>query len=235
MIPYIGSKFGLSEFILPKTPINSKNWIEPFGGSFGLFFAMDIDKYPSTEFIYNDINPLNCDLFNSLKYPKFINKIKSTFIDKEIFMKSYIDVNSSSRIDRSLAWLIILSCSNIKDLMSKEFMGTFKFDMIKQKIEKYNKYFNRIKIHNMDYKKVIKKYDSEDSFFYIDPPYFGYENYYYNNTFTSHKELNEVVKSIKGKWALSYYSFPEMMSYYSEFKIQSKKLPNSEEFLITNY
>ncbi|WP_455757856.1 DNA adenine methylase [Sulfurimonas sp.] len=45
----------------------------------------------------------------------------------------------------------------------------------------FRKWSNRLKyvtIENMKFEELIKKYDKEDSFFYLDPPYYNFENYY---------------------------------------------------------
>jgi site-specific DNA-adenine methylase len=64
----------------------------------------------------------------------------------------------------------------------------------------------------MDCRDLIRKYDSPTAFFYIDPPYFNLENYYTKNEFgyQDHNDLLNVMKAAKGRWALSYYYFPEL-------------------------
>ena len=66
MIPYLGNKSTLSDFLKQYVPKNPTKWVEPFGGGFNLFFTLDLKEYPDTEFYYNDINPLNCILFEQI-------------------------------------------------------------------------------------------------------------------------------------------------------------------------
>ena len=246
MIPYLGNKSTLSDFLKQYIPKNPTKWVEPFGGGFNLFFTLDLRDYPDTEFYYNDINPLNCILFEKLKNDDFIQLVKSTNITKELFEESYdnlIDKTKKSKkkvivVDNSekkaLSWLIILCCCDIKDIMNKEFKGNSLFEILKYKLSHYSEYFKRIKVSNIDYKEVLKQHDSEDTFFYIDPPYVGFENYYLHNTFkgNSHIELSEELKNLKGKWLLSYYKFDKLEEWYSNYKVVSKRHNLSEEFLI---
>jgi DNA adenine methylase len=118
--------------------------------------------------------------------------------------------------------------------MSKDFRGNSNFEILKYKLSRYKEYFERITITNLDYKDVLIKYDSEETFFYLDPPYYGFENYYVNHNFEqkSHSELSEQLKTIKGNWLLSYYKFDQLEDWYSAHKIVSKKHNLSEEFLI---
>jgi DNA adenine methylase len=246
MIPYLGNKSTLSDFLKQYVPKNPTKWIEPFGGGFNLFFTLDLKQYPDTEFYYNDINPLNCILFEHLKNDDFIKLIKSTNVTKELFEDSYnnlVDKTKKSKkkviiVDNSeekaLSWLIILCCGDIKDLMSKEFKGNSVFEMLKYKLSHYSEYFKRIIVSNVDYKEVFNQHDSEDTFFYLDPPHVGFEDYYINNSFKgeSHSELSKELKNLKGKWLLSYYKFDKLEEWYSNYKVVSQKHNLSEEFLI---
>jgi len=237
MIPYIGNKSSLSDFILPECPKNPRYWIEPFGGMMGLFFSLDLRDYPNTKFIYNDINPLNCDLIESLKDEDFIQMIKETSVDLEVFLKSFDMIQSEEIKERSLNWLIILCCGDMKDLFAKDFRGGSSFETIKFKVDYYKDYFERIKVERLDYKKLIKKYDSRrDVFFYLDPPYKNFEKYYVNHNFddSQHLELSDLLKNINSNWILSYYKFDELKDWYSDYQIKSKKHNLSTEYLIIN-
>ena len=190
MIPYLGNKSGLSDFIKPHIPKNIETYIEPFGGGFNLFFTLDLNDYPNTQFIYNDINPLNSNLFEHLKKDTFIKKIKLVTVTKEIFENAYLNLESTNK---------------------------------------------NIKVLNLDYKKIFKKFDNDNAFFYLDPPYVGYENYYINHNFigdNSHIELSNELKKLKGKWVLSYYNFDNLPILYNDYKILSKKHNLGEEYLI---
>ena len=269
MIPYLGNKSTLSDFLKQYIPKNPTKWVEPFGGGFNLFFTLDLKEYPDTEFYYNDINPLNCILFEHLKNDDFIQLVKSTYVNKDLFCQCFDNLeskvqpvevlklestkskskNKSSQeesepitekvqIDNTqlmaLSWLIILCCGDIKDIMSKEFKGNSTFEMLKYKLSHYSKYFERIKVSNIDYKEVLNQHDAEDTFFYLDPPYVGFEDYYINHTFKreSHNELSKELKKLKGKWLLSYYKFDKLEEWYSNYKVVSQKHNLSEEFLI---
>ena len=55
--------------------------------------------------------------------------------------------------------------------------------------------------------KVIKRYDSPDTFFYLDPPYFGsIQGYVHKIDQTFQDDLVALLKTIKGKFILSGYN-----------------------------
>jgi DNA adenine methylase len=80
-------------------------------------------------------------------------------------------------------------------------------------------------------------YDSESTFFYVDPPHMGKEDYYINNDFNrnSHYELAETLNNIKGKFLLSYYYFDGLEDLYPKCKIDSKVTLMGTEYIIMNY
>jgi site-specific DNA-adenine methylase len=92
-------------------------------------------------------------------------------------------------------------------------------------------------IEKLDYIDVIKKYDSKETFFYVDPPYMNKEKYYINHDFTpdSHSELAKVLNNIKGRFILSYFYFDGLKELYPNCKIEKKFTIMGTEYIIMNY
>ena len=76
---------------------------------------------------------------------------------------------------------------------------------------------------NIDFEELITKYDAEDTYLYLDPPYFRPDEngeddakrlFWYGadkeGMFgpASHRRLLELIKKSKSRWSLSYYYFP---------------------------
>lgn len=131
-----------------------------------------------------------------------------------------------------------------------------KFTSFKNKLknEKYQKLFESITVvENLDFEDLLKKYDSSTTYFYMDPPYYivGEGNYYSNHDFTrqDHERLANTLKSLSGKWSLSYYDFPQLSEWFPKDEyVWEKKLfakaaaakkgvsqNMGEELLIMNY
>lgn len=102
-------------------------------------------------------------------------------------------------------------------------------------------------IENQDFEVLIKHYDSNESFFYCDPPYYTSE-YVYACGFTweDHKRLAKALLNMKGLFLLSYNDCPEIRElykgcYFFDFKrvhsMRQKYEAGSEfpELLIANY
>jgi site-specific DNA-adenine methylase len=102
-----------------------------------------------------------------------------------------------------------------------------KLDVLIDKLKK-NKYTQKLQsiteFHNIDFEELINKYDSEDTYLYLDPPYARFNEekgeddakrlFWYgadaDGVFgpASHRRLLELLKKTKCRWSLSYYYFP---------------------------
>ena len=75
-------------------------------------------------------------------------------------------------------------------------------------------------VENQDFETLIKHYDRPDAFFYADPPYFSTEDMYeVGFGWDDHVRLRETLKSIKGKFLLSYNDCPEIRELYEGFSL----------------
>ncbi len=239
LVPYLGEKSKFANFITPNIPEEISTYVEPFGGMFGVFFALDFTKFKNVNFVYNDQNHLNYLLFKNLRSEKFIELVKSTKVDEEYYrfcLKNLILEKDEMYL--SLYWLVILCCSSPYEIGKESWRDNTEFEIFKMKYKAYKYHLDKINsIENDDYKKIIEKYDSENTFFYVDPPYMGKEEYYINHSFTrdTHKELSKVLNNIKGKFLLSYYYFDGIEEYYPNCKFDSKMTIMGTELIIMNY
>ncbi len=236
MISYIGGKSRIGTWIRDYVPDNIERYIEPFGGMFWLFFKLDLPSYKNLkEVVYNDFNPLNVNLINCVRNHDKFSEIISTIPSQkvELFNQYQSEIFSSDfRIDLSnpdfetgykYAYILSQNWSGTNPEKGKfiDLRGKYKskFDSFKEKLinPKWIKYFDMISItENMDFQDVISKYDSPTSYFYCDPPYYGTESYYANHEFglETHERLSNTLKSISGRFSLSYYEFPQLLKWF---------------------
>jgi site-specific DNA-adenine methylase len=103
-----------------------------------------------------------------------------------------------------------------------------KLEVLISKLEKgkYNAKLQSITdFYDIDFEELITKYDSDETFLYLDPPYARFDPgkgldddaqrlLWYGaddaDTFgpASHRRLLELIKKSKARWSLSYYYFP---------------------------
>lgn len=253
MVSYIGSKNRISKFIIPFIPNDIETYVEVFGGAYWVYFNMDLKKFPNLKtIVYNDINPLNSNLFKCVQedpnklfelceYIPIENEELYYQYQKELFPTPIINEPDYHMAYKYVYLLSQLWSGNNPEkgkmvrnggYISKSnavYLG--KFDIFRNKLqdEKWIKMFQSINfVENMDYKDVINKYDSPTTYFYIDPPYYNTEKYYSNHQFgiNEHIELISLIKTMNGKFSLSYYDFDLL----SEWLPKDKYRWESKEF-----
>ena len=92
-------------------------------------------------------------------------------------------------------------------------------------VEEYAKRLEQVQIENRDALKIIQIWDSKDSFFYCDPPYFNSDmGHYKGYTEKDFENLLQVLSTIKGKFLLSSYPSELIEKYARKFKWHTKKI-----------
>lgn len=272
MISYIGGKSRIGSWIKNYIPIDINTYVEPFGGMYWTFFNLDIERYTKLKkVVYNDFNPLNVNIFNCVRdYKTFYEVIKNYDSQKsnlfylyqdELFSKNLNLDLSKPNYDLACKYIYLLtqvwSGTNVEKGKFIDLKGKYKskFDTFKDKLQnpKWQKYFDKItNVENLDFEDVIKKYDSPESYFYCDPPYYNLgEKYYVNHEFniSTHERLANNLKNINGKFSLSYYDFDLLHNWFpkNQYKWDSKEFSKAAaaksgklqtkgvELLIMNY
>jgi DNA adenine methylase len=248
MLSYIGGKSKIGKWINEYYPKDMETYVETFGGMFWCFFNMDLKLYSNLkEVVYNDFNPLNHNLFKCVQNPsellKAVNNIpcqqrdesvtpsiyKEQFdsFQKELFASGFTINNVDYEVAAKYAYILTSIFSGSKPETSGfiDLKGNYKskFLTFRDKLSKpdWVEHFNKItKVENMDFEDVIKKYDSESTYIYLDPPYWKTENYYSNHDFDrkDHERLANVLHQVKGKFSLSYYDFELLHTWFPETK-----------------
>ena len=280
MISYIGGKARISKWIVPYIPRDIETYVEPFSGMFWVFFKMDLHHYPNLKtVVYNDFNGLNSNLFSCCKeydrmwdemskYPcqqLGVEDTPTTYEEmfneyqKEVF-HSGITITDDNKFEVAAKYVYVLtqifSGSKPETSSYMDYKGKYRCKVLifmdKLKDRKYRSHFDKITfVENMDFQEVIEKYDSEKTYFYVDPPYWKTENYYSNHDFdrNDHERLADSLKSISGKFSLSYYDFPILRVWFPkhEYVWEMKEFAKAasaksgvkqnmgEELLVMNY
>jgi len=136
----------------------------------------------------------------------------------EEFISIYIPNNIETYVE-PFAGSFAVACYLIEDRIKD---GTEPKKLIYNDINRYDLTIYADKVHHLDYKKIFEMYDSVDTFFYLDPPYFKKEYLYdgcgdYTKQF--HIELRDILKNIKGKFLLSYEDGSFIRELYKDFNI----------------
>lgn len=216
----MGGKFRLRKKIIEKIP-NHICYVEPFFGAGWVYFGKD----PSKVEIINDIDGDIVNLFRIMKeHPlEFERLLQYEIISREKF-SDYKNVNTSylTDIQRAIRFLYMISNSFASKGISFGYTATGK-PQKKLFVENVLEIRERLKntiIENKDVMDIIKRYDRETTFFFLDPPYIDTMGYKDKFTIEDHEKLRDELKKVKGNFLLTINDCDESKRIYKDFNIE---------------
>jgi len=188
--------------------------------------------------IYNDLNPLlanfyHCAVTDTKRLLRLLESTLGSDTDrfreyqKELFTDQ--PVINPPDFDLALKFIYLqtqvfagtpLSSKCVPYFVDVKTRGRYpsKYDTIIKKLRDrkvIDRLSNITEVTQQDCIDVIDRWDSEDTLFYVDPPYHDKE-FYYSQAFPKHKheQLADRLKNIQGRFALSYYDFDDLHQFY---------------------
>jgi DNA adenine methylase len=232
----VGSKKPIANKIINMIPPH-EIYVEPFVGSGAIYWT----KEQSKKEVINDLDKQLMNNYKLLKRTKERN-FKS---DLDTVDEIQRHVNTVHNTDGGrLLKEIAISCNTFGNTGRG---GIYKpsnpYNKLKN-IDEYQKRMDNTTILNQDYKTVIKKYDSPQTFFFLDPPYESSEKLYKKGSF-NFAELNNVLENIKGEFLLTLNDSKNIRTIFRGFKITGITVPargnkgigvkDRKELIIKNY
>ena len=196
-----GGKRVLAHKIASYIPYH-KTYVEPFAGGGAVFFAKDDspkevlnDRDPEIAFMYRFIRDHTPEDRKALARRDWVIrketherlKAMTPATDRDRFYKNYYLTRSSYGKQRGESF------NPANEGVRIDFPAN---------VERAQKRLHKVSIHNKDYSKVLKKYDSPHTFFYMDPPY--PEKYNFRDYGFEEEKFLKTLKGLKAKWIVSY-------------------------------
>lgn len=244
MIGYIGGKSYLSKWVISHFPENYQDntYCEVFGGGGWVLFRKD----ESNVEIYNDLDSNIVNLFRIIRdnYDEFKHRAEWSLHSREMYQEAkakLADDKFLSDMERAMYYAIRQTQSFAGNgstwgyQITAERITSGKWRPFLNRLDLINARLKRVQIECLDFEKVIKKYDTPNTLFYCDPPYFGAEHYY-NVPFSKedHERLADLLKSIKGKFVLSYYDNEFVNGLYKGLNRDLKDVPKHSSGITVN-
>lgn len=247
-ISWTGGKKLLRKKVLEAFPEQGafQRYIEVFGGAGWILFSSV--KHAKME-VYNDRDGNLVNLFRCVKYhPQELRReLEFILVSREQFFdaKEQMEARGLTDIQRAARFYILIKESFGSDIQT---FGVRPKDMANaiEYISEVSKRLRMVVIENQDFGRILETYDKQESFFYLDPPYYQTEKYYKERFLPEdHIRLKKKLKGLKGKFLLSYNDCPYIRELYKEYEIlevdrahnllQGKEKPRYKELIIKNY
>jgi DNA adenine methylase len=237
----IGGKHKVAPLLVEKFP-PFQTYVEPFVGSGQVFLALPLEK--KKKYILNDVDE---DIYHLWKDVTKVSKLSLVQLPWEGNRERYYALRKQKlkeplwRLYRNL-YLSFYSFSGDKSggyadkkcVRGKKFLDNF--EALQTKVKHAH-------IYKGDYRRIVQKFDSSTTLFYLDPPYYGKEALYEGQGIDP-KELLNVCRGIRGQFILSYNADPYIEELFRPFfSIYELEIPYTSgnhkkahtEWVMTNF
>ncbi len=223
IFPWPGGKSWAAKYVLP---LISKHtcYVEPFAGGLAILLA----KEPSALEIVNDINS---DLINFFRCAQFhrdelIKELQFVLNSREEFI-ALKQQRGLTDIQRAARWFRIQTLSFAGDgdsfaVQRKSGGGAARSRRaLLDKLDALNDRLDRVVTEHLDWRHCLELYDSDETFFFVDPPYLGGQIKNYKAWGKADLEaLRDCLVALKGKWLLTINDCEAARSLFQEMKIK---------------
>lgn len=231
-ISYYGGKQKLATTILKLIPEHNL-YCEPFVGGAAIFFA----KNASNVEVINDTNKEMINFYRTVQtdFVSLEKEIQITLHSRDLFRKASVIFNNPDMFNEiKRAWAVwTLAAQGFASMLD----GSWGYDVKKatttKKISNKREGFTpelAIRLQNAqiectDALRIIRSRDSEDSFFYCDPPYYNSDCGHYDGySLDDFENLLKLLSEVKGKFLLSSYPSPILKEYSKKMGWDTIKL-----------
>lgn len=231
-LTYYGGKQMLSKLIVSLIPKHNL-YCEPFFGGGAVFFA----KEPSNVEVINDTNGHLINFYKEIKtnFKKLDVEIRNTLHSREHHQAARIVLSYPQLFNETKrAWAIwTLANQSFASKLNgswgyekKENKSAIQLNSKRNAFSKvYAERLEKVQIECRDALEVIRAFDSKDTFFYLDPPYFNSNmGHYKGYTEEDFEKLLIVLSKIKGKFLLSSYPSDTLTKYTTKYEWVSKRI-----------
>jgi DNA adenine methylase len=247
----MGGKSQLAKHIVSIIP-EHEAYAEVFAGAGWVFFAKPESRYESI----NDINSDLVAFYRVLQYhvEEFCRQFKWMLSSREWFndWNRQMTAGGLTDIQRAARFYYLQRQCFGGDIMDRTFgRSTHKAPRInllrlEEELSSVHLRMVRVTVENLPWQDYVARYDSPTTFFYLDPPYHGFESIYGKDIFARDEftALADRLCAIRGKFLLSINDVEDIRRTFAVFNVRevqttypSRKMREKavRELLISNY
>jgi DNA adenine methylase len=247
--PYVGGKARLAKRLTAEIErVPHKLYAEPFVGMGGVFLRRQ--RRPQCEAI-NDLSGDVSTFYRILQrhYVAFLDMLRFQITSRAEFERlKRTDPTTLTDLERAARFLYLQRTTygglregvfGVRPLRS----GTIDITRLQPLLEEFHERLAPVVLESLPFDDFMRRYDREETFFFIDPPYYGVEGLYGKELFCrdDYETLLARLRSLKGKFLLTINDRPETREIFADFAIEPVKLRYTvshtvgEELLVSNF
>ncbi|TCP30678.1 DNA adenine methylase [Sphingomonas sp. BK235] len=225
--PYLGGKRNLAKrlcAIIDATP--HRTYVEPFVGMGGIFLRRG--RAAPAEVI-NDISRDVSNLFRVVRrhFEPLVDELELLLTSRDEFERQrLVDPDTLTDIERAARFLYLQRISFGGKVTGRTFgvdrntPSRFNYGKLRAEIRALGARLAPVTIERLPYADLIRRYDSGETLFYLDPPYWGCEDDYGADVFArgDFEQLADQLAGIRGKFVLSINATEGSRAVFSRFR-----------------
>jgi DNA adenine methylase len=228
-ISWMGGKRQLRREILKRLP-EHRVYVEPFCGAAWVFFG----KERSDVEVLNDKSGELTNFWRCVRErpAELAEAVRWSLSSKADFLlERDADLSGLSEIQRAARFYFLVRLAYGSRMVGAGFgfsrhrRSRFDAGTLRESLERAHERIQRVWVLNDDVETVIERTDGTDTLFYCDPPYL-LQGRYYEHEFSAadHERLAQTLRSVAGKFLLSYNDCEEIRDLYEGCNIEEVRL-----------
>jgi DNA adenine methylase len=223
----MGGKSQLARKIVGMIP-EHEAYGEAFAGAAWVFFSKPESKFESINDVNSELITFYRVLQNHLE--EFCRQFKYTLSSREWFndWNRQLAAGGLTDIQQSARFYYLQRHSFSADMIGRSFgRSTHKAPRInllrmEEDLSAVHLRMARVTIENLPWQEYVRRYDSPSTFFYLDPPYYGFEEIYGKGLFSREDFtlIAECLGDIRGKFLLSINDVSAIRDVFRDFRVQ---------------
>jgi len=250
--PWQGGKKKLSRVLIDRIEaIPHKTYVEPFVGMGGVFLRRGFR--PRLE-VANDRNGEIINLFRILQrhHAQLMQVMRFQLASRREFERlRQTDPASLTDLERAARFLYLQRLAFGGQLtgvfgVAPTHAPRFSLTRLEPLLEAAHERLDGVVFECLDWSEILNRYDTPETLFYLDPPYFGNETDYGKDLFdrADFARMATLLRGIKGAFLMSINDRPEIREIFTGFELDEVRLTysisreggdgKSEELIISN-
>lgn len=230
--PWLGGKSKLAKTLIERIErIPHKTYVEPFVGMGGVFLRRGFR--PRLE-VANDRNGEIVNLFRILQrhLPQLMEVMRYQLASRREFERlRETDPATLTDLERAARFVYLQRLAfggQVKGVfgVAPEHAPRFSLSRLEPIFEAAHERLDGVVFECMDWSELIDRYDTADTLFYLDPPYFGGEADYGKGMFqrADFQRMADQLRSINGAFILSINDKPAIRETFTGFEMDEVRL-----------
>lgn len=226
---YIGGKSRLAQTVIQEIP-EHQTYAEVFAGAGWVFFAKETSRFE----VINDINSELVAFYRVLQNhcEEFCRQFRFLLCSREWFhdWKNQLTAGGLTDIQKAARFYYVQRLGYGGKVVGRVFgksvarLPRINLLRLEEELSEIHLRLTRVTIENLPWEDFLRRYDQPETFFYLDPPYWGCEDFYGPNF--SHKDFSRMAErlgTLKGRFILSLNDVAEVRDVFKAFNVREVK------------